>query len=75
MFLELARASSKRSALAKLIVPAVLLILLDQVSVDGLSRPGDLSRIIPEFYAGVLLHTLRNQVTSIPRISGALGLV
>ncbi|MEX3630253.1 MAG: hypothetical protein VB138_13170 [Burkholderia sp.] len=41
---------------------------------EGLSRAGDLSRIVPEFHAGVVLCMLRRRLRAMPPISGLAGL-
>lgn len=79
LFVALAPARNRFLATVLLLVPAGSLALLEWRSAAALSLPGGLARLIPEFYAGVLLFRLRSGsgFASLPRVLGlaALGVI
>jgi peptidoglycan/LPS O-acetylase OafA/YrhL len=79
LFVALAPARNRFFATVLLLVPAGALAILEWHSTAALSLPGGLARLIPEFYAGVLLFRLRrsSNFTSLPRVLGvaALGVI
>ncbi|WP_116138601.1 acyltransferase family protein [Trinickia diaoshuihuensis] len=79
LFVALAPARNRLVAGALLLVPAGALALLEWRSDTALSLPGGLARLIPEFYAGVLLCRLRrgSGFAPLPRVLGlaAIGVI
>lgn len=79
LFVALAPARNRRFAAVLLLVPAGALAILEWRSSTALSLPGGLARLIPEFYAGVLLFRLRGSAgfASLPRVLGlaAIGVI
>ncbi|MGN6318157.1 acyltransferase family protein [Trinickia sp.] len=79
LFVALAPARNRFFAAVLLLVPAAALAMLEWRSGAALSLPGGLARLIPEFYAGVLLFRLRrgSNFASLPRVLGlaALGVI
>lgn len=79
LFVALAPARNRLLAGVLLIVPAGALAILEWRSANALSLPGGLARLIPEFYAGVLLFRLRRgwQFATLPRVLGlaAVGII
>ncbi len=79
VFVVLAPARNRLLATALLLVPAGALAVLEWRSTSALSLPGGLARLIPEFYAGVLLFRLRRSsgFASLPRVLGlaAIGVI
>lgn len=79
LFVALAPARNRRLATVLLLAPAGTLALLEWRSGAALSLPGGLARLIPEFYAGVLLFRLRSgsRFAALPCVLGlaALGVI
>ncbi len=79
VFVMLAPARNRIVSGALLVVPAAALAMLEWKSGYALSLPGGLARLIPEFYAGVLIFQLRraSAFSALPRALGlaALGVV
>lgn len=79
LFVALAPARNRLLAIVLLLVPAGALAILEWRSATALSLPGGLARLIPEFYAGVLLFRLRRSsgFASLPRVLGlaAIGVI
>lgn len=79
LFVALAPARNRLFATVLLLVPAGALAVLEWRSSAALSLPGGLARLIPEFYAGVLLFRLRSSsgFASLPRVLGlaAIGVI
>lgn len=74
LFVMLAPTSNRGVKLASLIVPVTALAIVEWRARDGLSVPGGLMRLVPEFYAGVVLFQLRKRCASLPRFSGIVAL-
>ncbi|WP_158244208.1 acyltransferase family protein [Trinickia dabaoshanensis] len=79
LFVALAPARNRLFAAGLLLVPAGALAILEWRSSTALSLPGGLARLIPEFYAGVLLFRLRrcSGFATLPRVLGlaAIGVM
>ncbi len=79
LFVALAPARNRLFAVVLLLVPAGALAVIEWRSSAALSLPGGLARLIPEFYAGVLLFRLRSSsgFASLPRALGlaAIGVI
>ncbi|MGG1948645.1 acyltransferase [Trinickia sp. NRRL B-1857] len=79
LFVALAPARNRLFAAVLLVVPAGALAALEWHSATALSLPGGLARLIPEFYAGVLLFRLRraSAFATLPRMLGlaAIGII
>jgi peptidoglycan/LPS O-acetylase OafA/YrhL len=59
LFVLLAPARNRVMAMIALLLPIAALVLIEWNAADHLSLPGGLSRLVPEFYAGVLLCRIR----------------
>jgi peptidoglycan/LPS O-acetylase OafA/YrhL len=77
VFVLLVPARNRLLALIALVLPIAVLGWLEWRSPDHLSLPGGLSRLIPEFYAGVLLCRIRKMMNfaNLPIVSGIVALV
>jgi peptidoglycan/LPS O-acetylase OafA/YrhL len=62
IFVSLARPTTRIGSLVLLMIPAAALALVEWHSPRHLSLPGGLVRLIPEFYVGVVLYRLREQI-------------
>ena len=75
LFVWLSRAKNKATAIVMLAIPAGILAAVEHLYIYKLSIPGGLIRLIPEFYAGILLCKLREYISSAPRLSGIASLL
>jgi peptidoglycan/LPS O-acetylase OafA/YrhL len=74
VFVVLAPARNRVLMSIALLLPLFALAFAERHSIDHLSLPGGLARLIPEFYAGVLLYRLR-QSMGFADLPAAMGLV
>lgn len=74
LFVVLAPTRNQGVKLASLIIPVIALSIVEWRVPRGLGVPGGLVRLVPEFYAGVVLFQLRKRCVSLPRFSGIIAL-
>lgn len=74
IFVMLAPTRNRAAKLASLVIPVIALAIVEWRVPRGLSIPGGLMRLVPEFYAGVVLFQLRKRCISLPRFSGLIAL-
>jgi len=77
LFVLLAPSRNRAFALIALLLPIFALLLTEWNAADHLSLPGGLSRLVPEFYAGVLLCRIRRMsaFADLPIYSGIVAVV